>query len=237
MAADYIRYANQGATRNLPLDSRLIEAFQFLPEMGLAMEVFSGGQPGKGSGLPRVGSVRHDQGGAADVFFRRGDQRLDWANPQDQAVFRDIVGRAKAAGVTGFGAGDGYMQPGSMHVGFGNPGVWGAGGKGENAASWLREAYNGGAAPARTMADAQNKSIDPVGEVMAAATPGQGGMAPQAGSAQQAIQSVFGDLVGPQEPASFASVLDGFNRRRQQADEAEQARQSRLAALFASMPT
>lgn len=65
------------------------------------------------------------------------------------------------------------------------------------------------------------------------ATPGQG---VQAVSPQQALQSVFGDIVGPQEPVSFASVLDNFNRRRQAADEAEQARQSRLAALFASMP-
>lgn len=68
-----------------------------------------------------------------------------------------------------------------------------------------------------------------------------GGKGPQAatptGSAQQALQSVFGDIVGPQEPMTFAGVLDNFNRRRQAADEAEQARQSRLAALFASMPS
>lgn len=256
MAADYIRYANQGATRNLPLDSRLIEAFQFLPELGLTMEVFSGGQPAKGSGLARVGSTRHDHGNAADVFFVRGDQRLDWANPQDQAIFKDIVARAKAAGVTGFGAGPGYMQPGSMHVGYGTPGVWGAGGKGANAPSWLREAYGLAPAPeqtmvasaapapsgrampsfaealgsrsaAPTMANMQNKSFDPIGEVMAAA--GQGAM-------PQQMAQAFGDVVAPQAPMSFGNVLDSFNRRRRQADEEEQARQSRLAALFASMP-
>lgn len=71
-------------------------------------------------------------------------------------------------------------------------------------------------------------------QTMAAA--GTGGKVQQAASPQQALQSVFGDIVGPQEPVSFASVLDSFNRRRQAADEAEQARQSRLAALFASMP-
>jgi hypothetical protein len=199
--ADYIRYANQGATRNLPLDTRLVEAFRFLPEMGLAMEVFSGGQPAKGSGLPRVGSTRHDHGGAADVFFWRGDQRLDWNNPEHQPIFQDIVTRAKAAGVTGFGAGPGYMQPGSMHVGFGNPGVWGAGGKGANAPSWLREAYGLAPAPEQTM--------------VASAAPRPNAM--------------------PQQMA-FGNVLDSFNRRRRQADEEEQARQSRLAALFASMP-
>ena len=243
MAADYIRYANQGATRNLPLDSQLIEAFRFLPEMGLSMEVFSGGQPGKGSGLARVGSTRHDHGRAADVFFRRGDQRLDWANPQDQAVFRDIVARAKAAGVTGFGAGPGYMQPGSMHVGFGNPGVWGAGGSGKNAPSWLRDAYEGGSAPAARMiasADAgtTGAKMPPMAEPRTVGTlpVAEVAAAPAGSSVGTALQSVFGDIVGPQEPVSFASVLDSFNRRRQAADEAEQARQSRLAALFASMP-
>ncbi len=241
MAADYIRYANQGATRNLPLDSRLIEAFQFLPELGLTMEVFSGGQPAKGSGLARVGSTRHDHGGAADVFFTRGHQRRDWNNPQDQAIFKDIVARAKAAGVTGFGAGPGYMQPGSMHVGYGTPGVWGAGGKGANAPSWLREAYGMEAGPqtmvasasptpsaAPTVANMQNKSFDPIGEVMAAAGPGA--------MPQQMQQMAFGDVVAPQAPVTFANVLDGFNRRRRQADEEEQARQSRLAALFSSLP-
>ena len=39
-------------------------------------------------------------------------------------------------------------------------------------------------------------------------------------TAQQALQSVFGDIVGPQEPMTFAGVLDNFNRRRQAADEA-----------------
>ena len=80
------------------------------------------------------------------MFFTRNGQRLDWANPDDLPLFQDIVRQAKANGLTGFGAGPGYMQPGSMHIGFGNPAVWGAGGKGANAPDWLREAY--GAAPA-----------------------------------------------------------------------------------------
>jgi uncharacterized protein (TIGR02594 family) len=61
-----------------------------------------------------------------------------------------------------------------------------------------------------------------------------GPMMPGQGAAPQ--QMAFGDVVGPQEPVSFGNVLDSFNRRRRQADEEEQARQSRLAALFASMP-
>lgn len=140
---NWLRYANQGATRNLPIDAKLQSALSFLPELGVQIEVFSGGQPGKGSGLPRVGSTRHDHGGAADVFFYKDGRKLDWANPQDVPIFQEIVRRSKAAGVTGFGAGDGYMQPGSMHIGFGAPAVWGAGGKGENAPDWLRIAYDG----------------------------------------------------------------------------------------------
>lgn len=233
MAAEYIRYANQGATRSLPLDSRLIEAFQFLPELGLAMEVFSGGQPAKGSGGRRVGSTRHDHGNAADVFFRKGDQRLDWANPEHQPLFRDIVQRAKAAGVTGFGAGPGYMQQGSMHVGFGNPGVWGAGGSGSNAPSWLRAAYDGSPAdravasapqPAGSPAPAPGPGVNVADRQVAAVAPGAA--APQA----------FGDMIAPQAPVSFANIIDSYAQRRRAAEEEHQAHQARLAALFAEMP-
>lgn len=167
-AYDWLRYANQGATRNQPLSDSLIAALEkFAPEMGLTVEVFSGGQPGKGSGLARIGSVRHDHGNAADVFFSKDGRRLNWANPSDMPIFEDIVKRARAAGLTGFGAGPGYMQPGSMHIGFGAPGVWGAGGRGANAPEWLRQAYEGGrAAPLMAMADVKSGSFDPIAEVL-----------------------------------------------------------------------
>lgn len=140
---EFIRYANQGAVRSLPLSERLVSALSFLPELGVTMEVFSGGQPAPGEG-PRVGSTRHDHGNAADVFFYdRSGRRLDWANEQDRPIFEEIVRRARANGVTGFGAGEGYMRPGSMHIGFGSEAVWGAGGSGENAPGWLRAAYHG----------------------------------------------------------------------------------------------
>lgn len=140
---DWLRYSNQNATRNFPLSDRLTGALGFLPELGVEMEVFSGGQPAKGSGAPRVGSTRHDHGNAADVFFYRDGRRLTWENPQDIPVLQEIVRRGSQAGLTGFGAGANYMQPGSMHIGFGAPAVWGAGGKGDNAPEWLREAYYG----------------------------------------------------------------------------------------------
>lgn len=146
-AADYLAYANQGATRNLPVSDQLKGALSFLPELGVRAEVFSGGQPAKGTSNKRVGSVRHDDGNAADVFFYKDGRKLDWANPQDLPLFQEIVRKGKERGLTGFGAGPGYMQPGSMHVGFGTPVVWGAGGNPNNAPQWLKEAYGG--APTR----------------------------------------------------------------------------------------
>jgi len=139
---DYVTYANQGATRNQALSDDLVRALSFLPELGLGMEVFSGGQPAEGGGA-RVGSTRHDHGNAGDVFFTRNGERLDWRNPDDVPVFQEIVRRAKANGLTGFGAGDNYMQPGSMHIGFGDAAVWGEGGRGANAPDWLNAAYYG----------------------------------------------------------------------------------------------
>jgi hypothetical protein len=173
--ADYIAYANQGATRNRPLSGELSSALSFLPELGVTAEVFSGGQPSANEGGARTGSSRHDHGNAADVHFMKDGRRLDWANPEDLPIFEEIVRRGKAAGITGFGAGEGYMQPGSMHIGFGDPAVWGAGGSGDNAPEWLRNAYNGspvsGGGEPRTAAEAvtamgqggrDTSSIDPL---------------------------------------------------------------------------
>jgi hypothetical protein len=155
---EWLAYANQGATRNQPLNPKLVEALSFLPELGVSMEVFSGGQHEKGKG-PRVGSTRHDHGNSADVFFKKDGRKLNWADPNDRPIFEEIVRRGKAAGVTGFGAGEGYMQPGSMHLGFGAPAVWGAGGSGANAPDWLRNAYNSSAAQAPNSAVAANEAM------------------------------------------------------------------------------
>ena len=144
-AMGLIEYANQSAIRNDPLSAELTAALDsVLPELGVTVKVFSGGQ--EASGPSRTGSKRHDHGNAADVFFYKDGRRLDWRNPNDIPLFQEIVRRGKAAGLTGFGAGEGYMQPGSMHIGFGNPGVWGAGGRGVNAPGWLRAAFNDGSA-------------------------------------------------------------------------------------------
>lgn len=175
----WLRYANQNATRNQPLSPRLVEAFSFLPDLGVTMEVFSGGQPSSGSN--RVGSHRHDHGNAADVFFYRDGRRLDWSNPGDREVLGHIVAMGKQRGVTGFGAGQGYMQPGSLHVGFGPEAVWGAGGRAANAPEWLRQAYY------------QPQSLPPL-------------PIPTGGSALDAANAMAGAPEPPQRPAGLAYV-------------------------------
>lgn len=139
---EWLVYQNNG-TRNLPLSPELINAMRFVPELGLQMRVFSGGQPGIGSGQPRVGSTRHDHGGAGDVEFWQGDRRIDWNNPNDMSLINEIITRAKANGVAGIGAGDDYMGAGRFHMGFGAPAYWGADGKTENAPGWLVDMYTG----------------------------------------------------------------------------------------------
>lgn len=137
----WLRYANQGKIRNQPVSPQLAQSLAYLADLGVTAEVFSGGQDAKGKGSRRTGSTRHDHGNAADVFFYKDGKRLDWSNPEHLPVFEEIVARGRANGLTGFGAGPNYMQPGSMHIGFGNEAVWGAGGKGENAPGWLRSAF------------------------------------------------------------------------------------------------
>ena len=197
----------------------------FAPQMGLQVEVFSGGQPSAAEGGARTGSVRHDHGGAADVFFHKDGRRLDWANSQDLPIFEDIVRKGRAAGLTGFGAGDGYMQPGSMHVGFGNPGVWGAGGSGDNAPGWLKTAFNGAQAGG-----------DPVGEVMAAtAKPTRNSLSALYG-APPTTSMADPAAAGAASP-SFGSLALLFAQQQatqQQRREDEQAAEAtRRAALFA----
>ena len=168
--ASWLKYSNQGATRNDPLDPALVNAMAFLGPMGITMDVVSGGQEAEGEGGSRTGSTRHDHGKAADADFYKNGRKLDWNNPEDLPILTEIVRGAKANGVLGIGAGDDYMGAGRFHVGFGNPGVWGAGGKGANAPDWLRAAY--GEAPAGTAPSFG--SAQPTGNALAAQpTPGQ----------------------------------------------------------------
>ena len=220
---NWLTYANQGATRNQPLSDDLVEALSFMPEMGLALKVFSGGQPAKGSGKPRVGSTRHDHGHAADAFLYRDGERLDWANPEQQPIFQEFVRRARANGVTGIGAGDGYMQPGSMHIGFGNDAVWGAGGKGANAPSWLREAT--GQAPNQNIADGAMRAIgkDPIRQTSTATAVGG-----QGADTMQQSTGLLGQLARPEDKVGG---LLGMMFKNMTPDRADQIRAG-LAGLY-----
>lgn len=136
----YVGYDNQNAKRNDPISNRLIKAMDFLPAMGIEMRVTSGGQEdNKENG---TGSPRHNHGEAGDVFFYRNGKKLDWNNPADQPIFQEITRQGLERGITGFGAGKGYMSPGSMHLGFGSEAVWGKNGDGANAAPWLKGTYD-----------------------------------------------------------------------------------------------
>lgn len=226
--ADYIRYRNQGATRRLPLSPRLQAALAFLPELGVTAEVFSGGQPAKGSGLPRVGSVRHDHGDAGDVFFYRGNQRLDWANPQDRPIFEQIVAKGKNSGITGFGAGPGYMQPGSMHLGFGSPGVWGAGGSGATAPDWLRKAYGG--SPAGPAPAGGNSIMSPTSVASWSGAPTPAGEVTSAVPTQAVASVPYTDL----QSAALAFMQNRAAKEEAKAAE-EEAEATRKAALFGNL--
>lgn len=210
--ANYLRYANQGATRSQPLDPKLIEALSFLGPMGVTAEVFSGGQPSEGPN--RVGSHRHDHGNSGDMFFYKDGRRLNWANEADRPIFEQIVSQGKSRGITGFGAGPGYMQEGSMHVGFGTPAVWGAGGSGANAPAWLRKAYGMtlGNPPPDVVAEVAAAGNAPMlddprtvptipGQVVASATPAP--QAPEMAMGDKIGSAIFGDEMAAKLKATF----------------------------------
>lgn len=202
-AADWLSYQYSGGTvRNRPLSRELTDALSFLPEMGITMEVFSGGQPRRGSGLPRVGSTRHDDGHAADAFFSLNGRRLNWANPEDIPVFQEIVRRSRERGVTGFGAGPNYMPEGSMHIGFGNEAVWGSSLTYATSPQWLRDAFEG---------TPQGQTPDLSSTVYEQAL---NDFEPVAGYAQQAVDDVNNAPV-----ATYRSIADDRDNDQQAEDD------------------
>lgn len=138
--SSYLTYNNKGQTRSLPANPELeTNIADVLSSMGLTGKVHSGGQNDE---TGRVGGARHDHGNSVDMDFYKGDRKLSFKNEEDIPVFQEIVQRLKANGVTGFGAGEGYMTDGRMHVGYGSPAVWGSDRSNSTAAPWLKEAFN-----------------------------------------------------------------------------------------------
>lgn len=129
-----------GKTRNKPIQAQL-KAVLIAAAKAAGVDtisVTSGGQDKKGEGTRRTGSTRHDGGAAADLQLLRKGQVLDFN--LDREVFKTFVTAAAAAGATGLGAGEAYMGPKTIHVGFGSKLVWGSEGKAINAPAWLKHA-------------------------------------------------------------------------------------------------
>ena len=140
-ATGLLTYKNSNATRRLKLvpalESILISA---AAATGINVVVFSGGQ-NRSTGT--VGSKRHDDGFAADIWLYKDGRRLSMV--KDVALASSFAKAAKDAGALSIGAGSGYMNDVGMHVDISQSGplrgsgatYWGAGGKSANAAPWL----------------------------------------------------------------------------------------------------
>lgn len=135
-----------GTIRNQPVSSDLERVLNTAAAAaGIdSVVINSGGQAGAGTGGPRTGSTRHDHGGAADLQLVVGGRALDFTNPNDLPIIQSFIAAARANGATGFGAGTDYMGNNTLHVGFGNEAVWGAGGSSATAPEWLSAAVSGG---------------------------------------------------------------------------------------------
>jgi hypothetical protein len=135
-----------GATRNLPVAEQTKAWLNAgaVAAGDVSVEVFSGGQPS--SGTNRVGSHRHDHGGAADVQLRdnKTGQLLDMRKPEDQARMQAFITGAAAAGATGIGAHPDYMGPNGIHVGGGPAAVWGSDLTAATAPEWVRVGFTAG---------------------------------------------------------------------------------------------
>jgi hypothetical protein len=126
-------YTNENAIRNQKVKKSLFDALDKVSkELGMDFEIYSGGQPPKGSKGKRVGATNHDNrgdgGGAADVLFKKNGKVFDLES--DPKLKETLVRRLKEEGVNQFGYGKGYMKgTTSAHLGMDNSGimkVWGA---------------------------------------------------------------------------------------------------------------
>lgn len=134
-------------TRNRKISGELEAVLSAVAaETGVTFKVTSGGQFAKGKG-PRVkgSSVRHDDGGAADVeAYDANGNAINFTTPEGRATWAQIVSLARASGATGIGAGVDYMGPTTVHIGFGKPAVWSSKTSGQPVEDWLRTAYDRG---------------------------------------------------------------------------------------------
>ena len=139
------------ATRNKPIQPKLAKILQSVSaKSGYKIVVYSGGQVSKADGgvdgVNRTGSNRHDNGYAADIRVFDGSTRLSAENSSTFDRLSKFVKLLQSEGIEAIGAGPGYMN-GNLHVdiaasvGQGPSTTWGAGGRGANTPSWLKQAF------------------------------------------------------------------------------------------------
>jgi hypothetical protein len=150
--------SHKGSGTGLPPD--LLRSMGYAGTVaGVSTNIAHGNEPGHARHRPGADA------GDIDLFDEKG-RKLDSRIPADREKMAKYIEAAAASGSTGIGMGSGsdYMGPSRMHVGKGNPAVWGAKGAGRNAPQWVRDAYARGRAnqvsPAQQQAaiDAQKKT-------------------------------------------------------------------------------
>lgn len=160
-------------TRKLPLSPKLVQTLENgLRGTGLNFEVTSGGQAAYGTGGPRTGSTRHDNGNAADGDFRdaaTGRILNPASNLEDRERISSALSRLRAAGIQGIGWDSGtkgssryYMGPTRFHLDIANASIWGANGSGSNAVDWVESSVaNAGQVSDIDIASTQDRFLDP----------------------------------------------------------------------------
>jgi len=148
-------FQDQSGVRDLGLSTQLVNTLTRVGDKaGVYFEVKSGGQTDVHDAATKevtwTGSTRHDNGNAADVraFTLNPDgsrNYLDFNTKEGRAKWSDIVSFAASEGITGVGAGDGYMGSDTVHLGYGDVAVWGGTANNHGPTpEWLRTAFDEG---------------------------------------------------------------------------------------------
>jgi len=159
----------KGKKRSGPLQPRLENMIREASERtGYKIVVFSGGQMSKSEArskgavvrgddwylngrVVRTGSIRHDNGYAADIQVWDGGTRLSAENSSHYERLRNFAGLLKSLGMESYGAGPGYMN-GNHHVDIAfsasppttGSKTWGTGTRSANTPQWLKDGFING---------------------------------------------------------------------------------------------
>ena len=110
-----IVYKNQNATRNQELSDAMFTVLNnaaMITDPNMSVHIISGGQDKKGEGSRRTGSVRHDDGNAADIELHLAGKKL----PINDPLFLSYVKNAFALGAKGGSADHDYMGSYRAHL-------------------------------------------------------------------------------------------------------------------------